>query len=90
VRVEITPPGKVEKAAEKLHKDLQKKGVEVLYDDRAKSPGEKFTDADLIGIPVRIVISRRTLKKNSVEIKQRGQEKVKLVKVNHLSQFLNF
>ena len=78
---------KVEKAAEKLHKDLQKKGVEVLYNDRTKSPGEKFADADLIGIPIRIVVSEKTLKKSCVEIKRRNEEKIKLVKINRLLQF---
>lgn len=89
--IEIENNNKVKKAAEKLYENLLKLKFEVLYDDRnEKSAGEKFADADLIGIPIRIVISERTLKKNSVEIKQRDQEKVKLVKVSRLSQFLNF
>ncbi len=85
-----TEPRKVEKAAEKLHKDLQKKGVEVLYDDRAKSPGEKFTDADLIGIPIRLVVSERTLAKDSVEVKKRSEKKIKLVKLNLLNSAIKF
>jgi len=89
-RVEITSPGKVEKAAEKLHKDLQKKGVEVLYDDRAKSPGEKFTDADLIGIPIRLVVSERTLAEDSVEVKKRSEKKIKLIKLNLLNSAIKF
>jgi prolyl-tRNA synthetase len=72
---------KVKKAAEKLYRDLQKIGVEVLYDDRQdKSAGEKFSDADLIGIPLRIVVSEKTLKRNSFELKERNSEKTKLVK----------
>ena len=89
-RVEITSLGKVEKAAEKLHKDLQKKGVEVLYDDRAKSPGEKFTDADLIGIPIRLVVSERTLAEDSVEVKKRSEKKIKLIKLNLLNSAIKF
>jgi len=70
---------KVKSTAEKLYRDLQKSGKEVLYDDRNKSAGEKFADADLIGIPVRLVISEKTLAKNSAEIKKRSEKKTKLI-----------
>src|SRR3989344_5068501 len=51
-----------EQKAEELYKTLQEKGVEVLYDDRRdESAGEKFIDADLIGIPLRVVVSKKTL-----------------------------
>lgn len=67
----------------------QEKGIEVLYDDRDdRSPGEKFAEADLIGIPYRIVISERTLGKDSVEIKKRDKEETELMKIKNLSQFL--
>ena len=75
---------KVESQAEKLYKSLQKEDIEVLYDDRNESPGIKFADADLIGIPLRIVISERTIAKNSVELKKRNEEKTELVKVNEI------
>ncbi len=78
-----------EKMPEKLYQDLLKQNIEVLYDDRKdKSAGEKFADADLIGIPLRVVVSERTLKSNSAEIKERGKKESKLVKIPHLSQFL--
>ncbi|MBC7074054.1 hypothetical protein H5T58_01555, partial [Candidatus Parcubacteria bacterium] len=65
----LIPIGKVKKEAEKLYFSLLK-DFEILYDDREKmSPGEKFFDADLIGIPIRLVLSERTLKKKGVEIK---------------------
>ena len=57
--------------AEKLYNDLTAAGIEVLFDDRPESPGVKFNDADLIGLPLRIVISPRTLKDNGVEVKWR-------------------
>lgn len=60
--------------AEQLEISLQEKGIEVLIDDRDESPGKKFADADLIGIPLRIVISPRTLEKNAVEWKERDQD----------------
>ena len=72
---------KIKKFSEKIYQDLQRAGIEVLYDDRKeKSAGEKFADADLIGIQVRVVVSERTLAKDSVEIKKRGEIK------NHISQ----
>jgi prolyl-tRNA synthetase len=81
--------GKIKKMTEKLYQDLQKAGIEVLYDDRKeKSVGEKFADADLIGIPWRIVLSERTLKRDSVEVKERRKKEAKLVKITRLPQFL--
>jgi len=88
--IQIENTAKVKKRAEELYQELQKKGIEVLYDDREdKSAGEKLIDCDLIGIPMRIVISERTLKENCLEIKQRDKKEVKLVKINQLSQFVN-
>jgi prolyl-tRNA synthetase len=72
---------KVKRAAEELYANLTKKGVEVLYDDRTTSAGEKFSDSDLIGIPRRIVVSAKTLEANSVETKDRATGKVEVVKV---------
>jgi len=67
---------------------LQNRGIEVLYDDREeKSGGEKFAEADLIGIPIRMVVSEKTLKKNCVEVKKRSEKKVKLIKIKQLSRF---
>lgn len=61
----------VEKYAEELYKELVKKGAEVLWDDRDARAGEKFAESDLIGIPLRIVISKKTLEEGKVEIKIR-------------------
>ncbi len=78
------------KEGEKLHDTLLKQGIEVLYDDRDSSAGVKFADADLIGIPYRIVVSEKTLKEESVEAKKRNEEKTKLVKIKDaLSIFEN-
>ncbi len=80
---------KVRKQAKKIYKDLQNKNIEVLYDDREnKTAGEKFAEADLIGIPYRIVVSERTLGKDSVEIKKRDEEKTELVKITNLNIFI--
>jgi prolyl-tRNA synthetase len=65
----------VRTAADALVAELEKAGVEVLYDDREDSAGVKFADADLIGIPFRLTVSTRTLKENAVELKGRTEEK---------------
>lgn len=62
---------KTAEAADKLYADLRKAGVEVLYDDRDLRPGEKFADSDLIGIPVRFVVSDKTVAENKIEVKMR-------------------
>ena len=78
----------VKKETEKIYKTCLDNGVEVLYDDREdKTAGEKFTDADLIGIPKRMVVSEKTLAQNSVEIKDRKAGKIDLVKIKSLSKF---
>jgi len=68
------------KEGDEVYEKILHNGTEVLYDDRDdKTAGEKFADADLIGCPIRLVVSRKTLQKNSVEVKRRGDEKAKLV-----------
>ncbi len=66
--------GEIVTKADGVYNDLQALGYEVLYDDRDGSAGVKFNDADLIGIPVRLTLSRRTLKENAIEIKLRWEE----------------
>lgn len=80
---------KVVAAAEKLYTDLQKEEINVLYDDRKdKSAGEKFAESDLIGIPYRIIVSEKTLEKNSVELKERDKKAAKLVKIKQISKLI--
>ena len=67
----------VAKQAQKIYQQLTKAGIEVLWDDRDESAGVKFADADLIGNPVRLVVSTRT--KNQIEWKQRTSEKTELL-----------
>lgn len=69
----------VRDAAEKLYADLLAAGVETLYDDREESPGVKFNDADLLGMPLRVTVSPRTLAKDSVELKRRRETESSLV-----------
>ncbi len=69
------------KTADSLYADLEAQGLEVLYDDRDESTGVKFNDADLLGIPLRVIISPRTLEKASVELKWRSEKKFELVPI---------
>ena len=73
-----------EEKAEELYNQLQEKGIEVLWDDRDKRPGEKFGDADLIGIPNRVVISPKSLETGGVEFKKRNEEKGEMISVEEL------
>ncbi len=71
----------IRKASDSLYEMLTSAGVDTLYDDRTeKSAGEKLADADLIGIPVRLVVSARTLESASVEMKKRTEASVVLVR----------
>lgn len=74
-------------SADGFYRDLQAAGVEVLYDDRDVSAGEKFVDADLIGIPWRLVMSRAT--RDKVEVKRRDEKEMKLMSKNELLKFLS-
>jgi prolyl-tRNA synthetase len=59
---------------EELYAQMREAGLDVLYDDREESAGVKFADADLIGCPVRVTVSRRSLKAGGVEVKARWAE----------------
>ena len=65
--------------AEALYDDLQATGYEVLFDDRTDSAGVKFNDADLLGLPVRLVVSPRNLRDEMVELKERGAAEARLI-----------
>ena len=68
-------------ACDKLYKELQAAGVEVLYDDRDERPGSKFKDADLLGMPLRIAVGKKSLAEGKVEVKARTSKDVELVPV---------
>jgi prolyl-tRNA synthetase len=68
----------VTSAASELYERLTNDGIEVLYDDRDVRPGEKFADADLMGIPYRIVVSEKTLANNQYEVKSRTEDTAQL------------
>ncbi len=79
--------GSVRAAADKIYRDMTSKGVEVLFDDRDVSAGEKFSDSDLIGIPTRYIVSEKTLAATvdgsigAIEVKDRKTGKVEMIKI---------
>ncbi|MES2315551.1 MAG: aminoacyl--tRNA ligase-related protein [Patescibacteria group bacterium] len=80
----------VAEEANKIYDALTKAGVEVLFDDRAEvMAGEKFADSDLIGIPLRAVVSARSIKEGGIEIKKRTEEKGKIVTLDELIKVLS-
>ena len=77
----------VKAAADKIYNDLQAAGVEVLFDDRGEKPGFMFSDADLLGIPFRVVVSPKTLAENCAEFRRRDcrdAERIALDAVNNI------
>jgi len=65
--------------AERLYRELGEQGLRVVYDDRDAGPGEKFADAELVGVPLRITIGKRTISSGEVEAQvRRGRETVAL------------
>lgn len=83
-RVYLATIGDVAEQADALYDELTQKGVEVLYDDRDERPGAKFADADLLGIPHRVVISPKLLEQSSYEYKARGGDDVEILTQNEL------
>jgi len=79
---------KVKKEADKIYQRLIKNNIEVLYDDREdKSAGEKFVDADLVGIPYRLLISEKTLQKESGEVKKRNSKDIEFISKNNVVNY---
>jgi prolyl-tRNA synthetase len=69
----------VREAAERLYDELTEAGISALYDDRDETPGVKFNDADLLGMPLRVTVSPRNLEKGSLEVKGRTEGEARLV-----------
>jgi prolyl-tRNA synthetase len=70
----------LKETAEQLYQTFSENEIEVLYDDREETPGVKFKDADLIGIPLRVTLGEKNLKKGLAEIKKRKTGEILLVK----------
>lgn len=74
--------------SDKIYKQLEGAGYEVLMDDRDERAGVKFKDADLIGIPIRVTVGERTLAKKMVELKLRGEKKVREVEPDRVGELI--
>jgi prolyl-tRNA synthetase len=85
--VPIKYDGAVKEAADKLVAELEREGLEVLLDDRDERPGVKFNDADLIGIPYRIVVGDKNLIGDNprVELKHRKEKESRLVELGKIA-----
>jgi prolyl-tRNA synthetase len=77
--VPIKYEGNVKALTDSLAGELEARGLEVLVDDRDERPGVKFKDADLIGIPCRVVVGEKNLEKGKVELKRRGEKESRLI-----------
>lgn len=79
----------VSEEANKIYENLLKANIEVLFDDRKEiSAGEKFADADLLGMPYRVVVSTRSMKDDGIEVKKRNEEKGRVVSLAELLKIL--
>ena len=74
--------------ADKLYKDLQSASVETLYDDRDVRPGAMFSDADLLGAPIRVVVSPRNLKESCVEVTTRDKSVKEMIPVDEAFEYI--
>ena len=88
VGLNLTIPD-VAEAAEKLYQDLLAEGIETLFDDRPdQAAGVKLNDADLLGLPVRLVVSPRNLRQGMVEVKGRRETEATLVPLEQVIDYL--
>ena len=86
--VQIGNSADVNSECQSLYDELRSKSVEVFWNDKDARPGEKFADADLMGIPYRVVVSDKTMSANKIELKKRQEEQSKLVDKNELFDIL--
>ena len=75
--------------AERIYEEFLSTGIEILFDDRHESPGVKFNDADLIGIPIRLTVSERALKAGGIEVKRRDQKDKDIIPIDQISDYIN-
>ncbi len=76
----------VSQKSQEIYKFLEKSQIEVLYDDRGERPGVKFNEADLMGIPLHIILGKRSLKQGVVEVKLRAQNKTLPIKISEFEK----
>jgi prolyl-tRNA synthetase len=77
----------MDEAAEKLYQEFTAAGIEVLLDDRDASAGEKFADSDLLGLPYRIVLGKRSFERDIIELKKRTSEDMEEIKLESVVEY---
>jgi len=87
--LDYTKNDEVKSEADKLYNALMEKGYDVLLDDRAKSAGVKFADSDLIGAPIRIVVSGRNLESGKLEVKVTGNDEAEIIDKDKIFEYIN-
>ena len=87
-RIHLIALNGAEDETNKLYEEMIKRDIEVLYDDRDKTAGDKFADADLIGLPIRILVSKKTLQQESCELKKRTESETKIIPLSSVLDLL--
>ena len=84
--IEINPKSdtKLKTQCSEIYNSLKENGHEVLWDDRDQSPGVKFSDMELIGIPQMVIIGEKSFKEGKVELKKRGEDKITLLNLDEV------
>jgi len=86
--INIGNDSEVVKAADEAYDELTAKGIKVIYDDRDLRPGEKFADADLLGIPYRVVVSEKNLAEKKYELKARNEDSLHILSMQELLKYI--
>jgi prolyl-tRNA synthetase len=86
--INIGNDSEVVKAADEAYDELSTKGFKVIYDDRDLRPGEKFADADLLGIPYRVVVSEKNLAEKKYELKARNEDSLHILSMQELLKYI--
>jgi prolyl-tRNA synthetase len=86
--IDYTKKENIKEIADNLYAKLKEQGYDVLLDDRNKNPGVKFADSDLIGAPIRIVVSPRNIENSKLEVKVIGEEEASLVDIKEIYEFV--
>jgi prolyl-tRNA synthetase len=87
--VALGPDPTIVDEAEALYQRLRSAGYDVLYDDRDERAGVKFNDADLMGVPLRLTMSKRSLAADGVEAKERHKDERFIIKMDELLDWLD-
>lgn len=85
----LAPPSHSLSKAAEVYEALTQSGIEVLHDDRDMRAGEKFAEADLLGIPYRVVIGKRSIESGEAELKSRTDETIETVPFDQLSTVIH-